>query len=127
MRSLFRAFNITVILSDYKRRSPEQQLADEDLEFHRPQPKPPGGWPRRDTPEALLRAANHAHDDLRKQERINKSVVAQLDSVRAELLSTKEELRQTRDDNREKNIKLWVMGGVVAALCEIVKFLILHH
>ncbi len=109
--------------SDYSQRPPQQQLADEDLEFYRSRPKPPEGWPRRDTPDAVLRALNHAHDDLRKQERINKSVVAQLDSVQSELLSTKEQLR-------EKKLKLWVMTFVAFGLWELLKFaaeLILKH
>ena len=40
-------------------------------DFYRHVPPPPGGYPPRDTPEAMLKALNGAHDRIEKLVRVN--------------------------------------------------------
>lgn len=73
---------------------------------------PPGGWPRRDTPEAMLRALNAGADNLRKQELINKAHLREINTLQEELRTAK--------------FKLWFTTGALLVLWEVFKALVLH-
>jgi len=92
---------------------PPNLLTPQDYEFYRPEPRPADGWPRRDTPEALLKAANVASDNLKKQEKINRAHLATINRLEAEVRSLK--------------IKNWIMAGALLVLWEIFKALVLHR
>lgn len=81
-----------MILSDYKRRSPEQQLAD----------------------------LNAAWDRIKKQ-------TATIDRQDAKILRQDKKIQSLEREKILANLKLWIMGGVMMALWEVLKFLILHH
>lgn len=40
-------------------------------EFYRQEPRPPDGWPDRDSREALVKADNQAHDNVKMLVRVN--------------------------------------------------------
>jgi len=88
-------------------------LTPQDYEFYRPEHRPNEGWPRRDTPDALLRALNHAHDDLRKQEKINRAHLATINR-----------LERKTDWLKYKN---WLTTAALVVLWEIFKALVLHR
>jgi hypothetical protein len=88
-------------------------LTPQDYEFYRPQARPADGWPRRDTPDALLKALNVATDNLKKQEKINRVHLATNNRLESEIRSLK--------------IKNWIMAGALVVLWEIFKALVLHR
>lgn len=46
-------------------------LKPSDYEFYRAEPKPANGWPDRDSPKALLKSLDKAHDNLHHALRVN--------------------------------------------------------
>jgi hypothetical protein len=70
-------------------------------EFYTPQPPPPGGWPKRNSLDALERAANAAHDNVRKMVGVN-------DRMRKDQLDLIGLLK------KERRWRRWLIGALVA-------------
>ena len=57
---------------------PEDILRPCDYEFYQQVPQPPQGWPERDSPKALRKSLDKAHDNLNKQRTVNDKLQKQL-------------------------------------------------
>ena len=80
--------------------NPEDIVRPCDYEFYQQVPKPPQGWPERDSPKALRKSVDRAHDNFLKQARVN-------DKLQKQLLEMEDVLK------KERKWRKWLISALV--------------